>query len=218
MSIRNKTLQDILSAIGGGGSVIWGSITGTIADQTDLAAVAKTNDYDDLDNKPALSDNITGGLLSYNDAGTAGTPIVHTGGIDTILTNDELGDQTLKSLAPSGVTDIWDASSSEFFFTDLQVGDMVDIRLDILVTTSSPNQEINIDLELAQGGFDYRIHFDQAFFKTASIHPVSRFNGIYIGDANTLDNKGQFIFSSDDDATIIVNGWYCKLLLVGDRV
>ena len=51
MSIRNKLLQDILSAIGGGGSVIWGSITGTIADQTDLAEVAKTNDYDDLINK-----------------------------------------------------------------------------------------------------------------------------------------------------------------------
>jgi len=57
MSIRNKVLQDILSAIGGGGSVIWGSITGTIADQSDLAAVAKTNDYGDLDNKPDLSEN-----------------------------------------------------------------------------------------------------------------------------------------------------------------
>jgi len=51
MSIRNQLLQDILSAIGGGGSVIWGSITGTIANQTDLAEVAKTNDYDDLINK-----------------------------------------------------------------------------------------------------------------------------------------------------------------------
>ena len=52
MSIRNQLLQDILSAIGGGGSVLWGSITGTIANQTDLAEVAKTNDYDDLSNKP----------------------------------------------------------------------------------------------------------------------------------------------------------------------
>ena len=51
MSIRNQLLQDILAAIGGGGSVLWGSITGAIADQTDLAEVAKTNDYEDLDNK-----------------------------------------------------------------------------------------------------------------------------------------------------------------------
>ena len=51
MSIRNKLLQDILSAIGGGGSVIWGSITGTVANQTDLATVAATGDYDDLINK-----------------------------------------------------------------------------------------------------------------------------------------------------------------------
>jgi hypothetical protein len=55
MSIRNQLLQDILSAIGGGGSVLWGSITGNIADQNDLAAVAKTNDYDDLDNKPVTT-------------------------------------------------------------------------------------------------------------------------------------------------------------------
>ena len=57
MSIRNQLLQDILSAIGGGGSVLWGSITGTIADQTDLAEVAKTNDYNDLSNQPLLLDN-----------------------------------------------------------------------------------------------------------------------------------------------------------------
>ena len=59
MSIRNQILQDILSAIGGGGSVIWGSITGTIADQTDLAEVAKTNDYDDLINKFNPTTDIT---------------------------------------------------------------------------------------------------------------------------------------------------------------
>jgi hypothetical protein len=51
MSIRNQLLQDILSAIGGGGSVLWGSITGDINTQADLAQVAKTNDYDDLINK-----------------------------------------------------------------------------------------------------------------------------------------------------------------------
>lgn len=51
MSIRNKLLQDILSAIGGGGSVLWGSIGGNVADQADLAEVAKTNDYEDLNNK-----------------------------------------------------------------------------------------------------------------------------------------------------------------------
>lgn len=38
MSTRNKLLQDILSAIGGGGSVLWGSITGNILDQPDLQA------------------------------------------------------------------------------------------------------------------------------------------------------------------------------------
>jgi len=36
MAIRNDLLRDILSAIGGGGAVQWGSIGGNILDQTDL--------------------------------------------------------------------------------------------------------------------------------------------------------------------------------------
>jgi len=68
MSIRNQLLQDILSAIGGGGSVLWGSITGNIADQSDLAEVAKTNDYDDLTNTPALSP--TGTMFYVHKSGS----------------------------------------------------------------------------------------------------------------------------------------------------
>ena len=43
----------------GGGSVNveWGSITGDITSQADLAEVAKTNDYDDLNSKPVLPEN-----------------------------------------------------------------------------------------------------------------------------------------------------------------
>lgn len=38
MAIRNDLLRDILSAIGGGGAVQWGSVGGNILDQTDLQA------------------------------------------------------------------------------------------------------------------------------------------------------------------------------------
>ena len=46
------TLYDSLS--GGGGAAVWGAITGDIDNQADLSEVAKTNDYDDLTNKPTL--------------------------------------------------------------------------------------------------------------------------------------------------------------------
>jgi len=82
MSIRNQLLQDILSAIGGGGSVLWGSITGNIADQTDLAAVAKTNDYNDLDNKPAFGAIIT----TMNTRAAMGNTVSDTGVLQAVLT------------------------------------------------------------------------------------------------------------------------------------
>jgi len=169
----------------------------------------------DITDTTTPTDNCRIGWFSYTDLATTSTPIVHIGGTETVLTNDGLGTQTLKTFAPNGVTDVWNASNSKFDWTDLKVGDMVDIRVDITVSTSTTNQEVNLVLELGQGGFDYRVPFDQAFYKATGTHPVDRYNGIYIGDANTLDNPAQFIFSSTDNATVVVNGWYVKILIRG---
>jgi hypothetical protein len=161
------------------------------------------------------TDNFAGGLLDYNDLATATTPISHTGGATTPLTNDEAGTFTNKLYPPVGVTDVWDAINDEFDWSDLKLGDMVDIRLDIVVTTSSANQEITVELELGQGGFSYRIPFIQLFYKTSGVKKVGAFIGLYMGDANTLDNKGQFIFTSANNADIKVNGWFCKIIRRG---
>jgi hypothetical protein len=68
-----------ISNTGGGGSISWGDIVGTLSNQTDLqdalndkadtaslAAVATSGDYDDLDNLPTIPD-ITG-LVPYTGA------------------------------------------------------------------------------------------------------------------------------------------------------
>jgi hypothetical protein len=161
------------------------------------------------------TDNFAGGLLDYNDLATATTPISHTGGATTPLTNDEAGAFTNKLYPPVGVTDVWDAINDEFDWSELKLGDMVDIRLDIVVTTSSANQEITVELELGQGGFSYRIPFIQLFYKTSGVKKVGAFIGLYMGDTNTLDNKGQFIFTSANNADIKVNGWFCKIIRRG---
>lgn len=48
MAIRNDLLRDILSAIGGGGAVQWGSIGGNILDQTDLQAEFEANNGENV--------------------------------------------------------------------------------------------------------------------------------------------------------------------------
>lgn len=163
------------------------------------------------------ADNFHGGIFDYNDLASASSPIVVTvAGSPVILTNDGLGPNTNKQHLPIGVTDVWDAINDVFDWSQLKLGDMVDIRLDIAVITTSVNTEVEVDLHLGTGAGSYTIPFiTDTNFKTTGTHPLNRFNGIYIGDANTLDNGGVFKISTDKDCTVIVNGWYCKIISRG---
>lgn len=163
------------------------------------------------------TDNFAGGLFDYNDVGTTASPISVTGGAGFVdLTNDEAGAFTNKLFPPVGVTDVWNASNNEFDFSQLKLGDMVDIRLDLDVITASVNTEFQIALHLAIGGFDYFVNwFNAANFKNAATNKIVVYNGIYIGDTNTLNNTAKFVIQSDKDLTVVVNGWYCKVVTRG---
>lgn len=163
------------------------------------------------------SDNIAGGLFDYNDAATAGTPIVVTSASSPVLlTNDELGAFTNKLFPPAGVTDVWLAGTDVFDWSQLKLGDMIDIRLDIDVITSSTNTEIFVELHLGTGGNAYTIRWvNEVNFKSSGTHKIVRYNGIYLGDLNTINNGGQFKISTDKDCTVVVNGWYVKVLKRG---
>lgn len=162
------------------------------------------------------TDNCRVGFADYNDAATGTTPINVPGTLtDVDITNDELGSFTNKGFLPTGVTDVYDATTNQFDWSELKLGDMVDIRLDLDVTTSSPNQLVEIDLVVAVGGSQYSIPFVDNAFKSAGAQRVNRYNGIYLGDTNTLNNPAKFVIRSDDTATVRVNGWYVKVLVRG---
>ena len=154
------------------------------------------------------------GFFDYSDAATTITPIAVTLGTSPLaLTNDELGGNTNKLFPPTGVTDVWDAGAGMFDWSELSLGDTIDIRLDVDVITTTVNTEIKIDLHLGTGAGSYTIPWIlEINFKSSGTHKLNRFNGIYIGDANTLDNGGQFKISTDKDCTVVVNGWYCRIL------
>lgn len=162
-------------------------------------------------------DNFSGGWADYNDNATSGTPLTVTGGgAAVVLTNDTLGTYTNTSNLPDGVDRLWDSSTNNFDWSDLKVGDMVDIRLDITVITSSSNTGIDVLLHLGTGGGAYNIPFIQEHnFKSSGTHQVTRFNSIYMGDSNTLDNGGQFKITSDANCTVTVNGWYVRCIRKG---
>ena len=92
------------------------------------------------------------GFVDYGDSATIITPLLHTGGgAATLLTNDILAPSTNELYLPTGITSLWDSVGSAFDWTELSLGDMVDLRVDLVVTTISPNTELEVYMELAQG-------------------------------------------------------------------
>ena len=178
--------------------------------QIDSSGVVK-----DLTDSASPSDNCRIGFWDYNDTTTASTPISITAATPTVLTNDGAGAFSLDTYKPIGLTDVWDDVDS-FDWSELPLGTMVDIRLDVTLTTLSVNTTVEIDLHLGIGAGSYTIPFvTDADFKVAASHTVNKYNGIYIGDANTKNNGGQFKITCDKNSTVIVNGWYVKVLLRG---
>lgn len=156
------------------------------------------------------------GISDYNDTATATTPIAVPGnGSNVALTNDAAGPFTNEAYAIPGTPPIWDSVSQTFDWSFLALGDAVDVRLDIEVTTTTPNQNVAVDLVMAVGGSSYPIPYINQTFKSAGVHPLNRYNGVYMGDSNTLDNGANFVVRSDAPASVKVNGWYCKVLKVG---
>ena len=146
------------------------------------------------------------GIYDYANSLSAqsftGTPIV--------LQNDDDGANSYKNVI-SGVNEVYNSSTYEFDFSDLQIGDVVNIRVDLSVTTSGANQEIEVYLDLAQGtASNYQISLGKRFFKTASTHNISDIvNFVYMGNTDTKNNPAEMMFNSDANATVLVNGWVC---------
>lgn len=152
------------------------------------------------------------GFWDYNDLATTGTPLNAVASTPLALPNDGAGAFTNKTYKPLGMTDIWNAGGGVFDFTELSLGDTVDIRLDVSVTTTSANQNVDLYLQLGQGGSAYNIVFDTILVKAASTKQLVSFSSVYMGDLNTLNNAAQFFVLTDSAATVTVNGWYVRVV------
>ena len=96
------------------------------------------------------------GFIDYNDAATAVTPIALSANTWTTLTNDGLGAFTNKNYPPSGVTELYNTTSQEIDFSELDLGDAVFIRNDFTVTPNTNNTLLEFRYQL--GIVDLFIH------------------------------------------------------------
>jgi len=160
----------------------------------------------------ASPDGFSGGWADYADAATTGSPIAVTA-VPTALTNDGLGVDTNTKYLPisgNGITQLWNTSSNGFDFSDLNVGDMLEIRMDIDVITASNNTAVDVNLHMGSGGAVIVPFISQQNFKTTGTFEVIRYMGLYIGSEDVRDTLAQLKISADKNCTCIVNGWYIK--------
>ena len=167
---------------------------------------------------PPLAGSAMQGVYDYNDVTTASTPIsLAVAGTQYELTNDGAGAFTNVAYPIPGLANMWDVATNRFIFKDgtvLALGDTVDIRFDVEVTTSTTNTAIDLVIELGIGGSPYQLSIiNEADKKAAGTYKLIRWFGIYMGDSNTLDNPGRVLAAADKTGvTVKVNGWYIRAL------
>ena len=160
----------------------------------------------------ASPDGFSGGWADYADVATIGSPIA-VSAVPAVLTNDGLGVDTNTSYLPvggNGITQLWNTSSNGFDFSDLNVGDMLEIRMDIDVIIASNNTAVDVNLHMGSGGTVIVPFISHQNFKTTGTFEVIRYMGLYIGSTDVRDTLAQLKINADNNCTCIVNGWYIK--------
>lgn len=156
------------------------------------------------------------GIYDYSDAGTQVSPIAVPADTWVDVPNDALGEFTNRNFPVEGVSDVWASEDNKFNFSQLKNGAMIDLRLDLVATTTQANQEVEVELLLAEGtGGDYSIPFIKQIYKSAGAQLINRYNGVYMGDDLTRLNPAEFRIRSDGPLSLVVNGWYCKVISRG---
>ena len=201
----------------------------TDAEQTKLAGIAAgaevnvqpdwnqtDNTQDDyIKNKP--SDVNSMGWFMYNDLATQTTPISFLTGVDKKLTNDALGAGTQSTYAPFGVSSIWDAgATNQLNLSQLNVGDIVNMRVLVETTTTSANQTYNIKLKSSIGSpVEMLTNFLSDSTKTAGTKQQAVSVQIAVSSIYARDYPSEFYIGSDGNGTIKIKGFYFSIIRKG---
>ncbi len=152
------------------------------------------------------------GYADYNDVATQTTPISPTASTWTKLTNDKAGANT-RSRLPSGVTNLWNSTTNQLALSEVPVDSVIDVRADVIVTTTGANQIVKLRTQLAIGNpIQFELEASEMLFKTAGAHKIVVNGSFYIGSDAVRTNPGEFQIWSDAASTVKVNGWFFRLV------
>jgi len=154
------------------------------------------------------------GYFHYTDTETQTTPLTILPDTNKKLTNDGLGAQTNLTQAPYGVSSLFNTTTNEFDFSQLSIGDTLDLRVDLSLTTTSANQKYLVFLRVGEGSV---AQYDLPIF-SGQIKSISSDNRIIGNDPFSIDyqehidSPATLYIISDDDGSVKVNGWYAAIV------
>jgi hypothetical protein len=161
------------------------------------------------------------GWSNYNDLATVSTPIVLTP-VDTFidLTNDGAGAQTVTTFELPEVTALWNTTTDKLDLSDLQIGDTVDIRIDVTATTTGANHaiEIQLNMDTAPITANFPLLLVRENFKSAGTFNMVRYYSLFIGSAAVRDGVHSIRAKADTGTTdsVVVNGWFIRAVTRSD--
>jgi hypothetical protein len=154
-------------------------------------------------------DSTKNGFGDYNDAGTSSTPVTLPAGTWVSIPNDGAGAFTNLDFLPTGVTHLMDTSTGEFLLSELQLGDIVNIRNDFTITPSTNNQLVKLRYVLGATPSQYtlettigRLDSGSGVGYRFSLVPFL----IYVGDANTRDNAVTLQIQTSGNSSLVNAG------------
>ena len=158
----------------------------------------------------ARSGLTSAGYAVYEDSRVTTTTLA--AGVFTVIPNDALGTNTTNTYLPLGVTNLWNAGTSSFDFSELAVGDAVEMRIIVQPTTTSNNTEIELDLFLGSGGAQYKVPFiTTQNFQFAGLFEATRYTSFPIRDEDTRTSPAQFKAIADKNCTLQTDDFFVKV-------
>lgn len=158
----------------------------------------------------ARSGITSAGYAIYEDSRVTTTTLA--AGVFTVIPNDALGANTTNAYLPLGVTNLWNAGTSSFDFSELAVGDAVEMRIIVQPTTTSNNTEIELDLFLGSGGAQYKVPFiTTQNFQFAGLFEATRYTSFPIRDEDTRTSPAQFKAIADKNCTLQTDDFFVKV-------
>ena len=161
-------------------------------------------------------DIIRGGWANYINGDA--TPINVPAGVETKLTlNATTGGGSVIEDLPEGVNTVWDSANSQFDFSDLDLNDMIDIRIDGSLTNTGFNESFALNLVTGigspGGGFTLPFASGNRLFAGTSI--VSRYNGLFVGTDDLKNFPAELRIITTDDSSGFLVDIYIKVLRKG---